>query len=231
MSEAKKQKLKVIQDGPYFVSGAIPLIRETTRLDSDNLPVSWEQTTEVAVPESYGLCRCGKSKSKPFCDGGHYATNFDGTETAVRENYLNNAKKYVGPGLELTDNEKLCSAALFCHRCGDAWTLTEHSGDTQSRDMAIEEAGNCPSGRLVAWDKATGKPIEPEFLPTISLLDDPAHNVSGPLWLKGGIAVEAADGQFYEQRNRVALCRCGQSANKPFCDGMHCKIEFRENES
>ncbi|MEI6286796.1 MAG: CDGSH iron-sulfur domain-containing protein [Bacillota bacterium] len=231
MNKVNNQKVKIIRDGPYLVSGALPLIRETTLLDGDSIPVSWQQTTEIAVPESYALCRCGKSSNKPFCDGGHVAINFDGTETAALENYLDNAMKYIGPGLTLTDNEKLCSAALFCHRCGDTWTLTEKSDDEQSKEIAIEAAGNCPSGRLVVWDKATGQAIEPEFAPTISLLDETAHKVSGPLWLKGGIAVEAAGGQTYEQRNRVTLCRCGQSANKPLCDGSHCEIMFRDDES
>ena len=231
MNKSKNRQVKVIKNGPYLVSGALPLIRETTLLDGDSMPVSWERIAEISVSESYALCRCGKSRSKPFCDGGHVASNFDGTETALMEKYLDNAKQYVGPGLALTDNEKLCSAAQFCHRCGDAWTLTENSGDPQSRELAIEEAGNCPSGRLVAWDRATGQAIEPEFAPIISLLDDPAHNVSGPLWLKGGISVEAADGNVYERRNRVTLCRCGQSACKPLCDGSHCEIKFRDDES
>ena len=37
----------------------------------------------------------------------------------------------------------------------------------------------------------------------------------------GGIPIHGADGQAYEVRNRVTLCRCGRSANKPYCDGAH----------
>ena len=50
----------------------------------------------------------------------------------------------------------------------------------------------------------------------------------GPLWVTGGIAVEGADGETYEVRNRATLCRCGASKNKPFCDGEHTKIGFSD---
>jgi CDGSH-type Zn-finger protein len=50
--------------------------------------------------------------------------------------------------------------------------------------------------------------------------------VSGPLWVQSGIPVTAADGSPYEARNRVTLCRCGKSANKPFCDGTHIDAGF-----
>ena len=56
------------------------------------------------------------------------------------------------------------------------------------------------------------------------LEDDP---VLGPV-VRGGIPITAADGFQYELRNRVALCRCGASQNKPFCDGTHAQIKFRD---
>jgi hypothetical protein len=48
------------------------------------------------------------------------------------------------------------------------------------------------------------------------------------LWVTGGVPVRRSDGQPFETRNRVTLCRCGQSANKPLCDGTHRRVEFRE---
>jgi CDGSH-type Zn-finger protein len=51
---------------------------------------------------------------------------------------------------------------------------------------------------------------------------------NGPLWVRGGVSVEAADGFEYEVRNRVTLCRCGQSNNKPFCDGSHWDVGFKD---
>jgi D-arabinose 1-dehydrogenase-like Zn-dependent alcohol dehydrogenase len=54
----------------------------------------------------------------------------------------------------------------------------------------------------------------------------PALGCSGPLWVRGGITVESGDGTRYETRNRVTLCRCGASSNKPFCDGSHAALAF-----
>jgi CDGSH-type Zn-finger protein len=79
---------------------------------------------------------------------------------------------------------------------------------------------------LVAWDRRTREPHEPDLRPSIGLVEDPAAGVSGPLWVKGGISIVSADGVEYEARNRVTLCRCGASQNKPFCDGTHASIGF-----
>jgi CDGSH-type Zn-finger protein len=53
------------------------------------------------------------------------------------------------------------------------------------------------------------------------VIEDPQMGVSGPIWVRGGIPVEAVNGKAYEIRNRVTLCRCGKSSNKPFCDSSH----------
>jgi len=171
--------------------------------------------------ETYALCRCGRSKNKPYCDGTHARIGFQGAETANREDYLEHPDRTDGPELILWDVEKLCAVALFCHRAGDAWHLTEQSGDPEKKETAIQEAKDCPSGRLVMCDKRTGKPIEPAFEPSIGLVIGPQKGVEGPLWMRGGVPVESAEGKVYRTRNRVTLCRCGRSANKPFCDGEH----------
>ena len=75
-------------------------------------------------------------------------------------------------------------------------------------------------------DKDTEKVFEPPFKPSIGIIEDPGIKVSGPIWVKGGIRIEGADGKSYEVRNRVTLCRCGQSSNKPFCDGTHASMHF-----
>ena len=67
----------------------------------------------------------------------------------------------------------------------------------------------------------TGKPIEPKFEPSLGLIEDTEKKVSGPIYVRGGIPVVSADGKTYEIRNRVTLCRCGRSDNKPFCNGSH----------
>jgi CDGSH-type Zn-finger protein len=50
----------------------------------------------------------------------------------------------------------------------------------------------------------------------------------GPLLVRGDFRLETQDGQLIEAgRNTVALCRCGKSALKPFCDGRHVLTRFR----
>jgi hypothetical protein len=81
----------------------------------------------------------------------------------------------------------------------------------------------------VASETETGESLEPDLEPSIGLIRDPKEAVSGPLWVRGGIPIESADGTEYEVRNRVTLCRCGRSSNKPFCDGSHIACHFNED--
>jgi CDGSH-type Zn-finger protein len=54
---------------------------------------------------------------------------------------------------------------------------------------------------------------------------------SGPYLVKGpGVLLDADDNEFRAERSTVALCRCGGSTNKPFCDGTHKKVGFRATE-
>jgi CDGSH-type Zn-finger protein len=156
----------------------------------------------------------------PYCDGSHVRAGFEGTETADDTPYLDQAEEIDGPGLRLTDAEQFCVGAGFCNREGGTWALTRRSADPHAKETAIAEACECPSGRLVAW-QMDGEAIEPEFEPSICLVQDPRSNKIGPLWVRGGVPVESSEGETYEVRNRVTLCRCGRSRNKPFCDGSH----------
>lgn len=223
----KNQRITVIKDGPYIVTGGIPLARENIVIGEDREPACWEKGPAYPDQDTYSLCRCGASKTKPFCDGSHFEIAFDGEETASRDPYLDHAEKTCGPSLDLTWSKELCAMARFCHRGEEAWGYAERSNDPEARKAAIEESCACPSGSLVAWDKETGQPIEPDFEPSISLIENPQAGTSGPIWVKGRIPIESADGFEYEVRNRATLCRCGRSNKKPFCDGTHTSINFR----
>lgn len=139
---------------------------------------------------------------------------------------LQDAEEIDGPTMMLADNERYCAFARFCDARGRIWNLVEKAESEEERELVRREAGHCPSGRLVVWDKDTEKVFEPPFKPSIGIIEDPGIKVSGPIWVKGGIRIEGADGKSYEVRNRVTLCRCGQSSNKPFCDGTHASMHF-----
>ena len=214
-------KIKVSKNGPYLVEGWVPLIKEEICNDDEGYCRKWKEVTRYPVQERYALCRCGHSENKPFCDGTHAKIHFDGTETAGNESYLRHPKTVEGPSLKLEDVENLCAHARFCMRAGGIWNLTRKSGIPDARGTAIEEACNCPSGRLVVRDRETGEVIEPELEQSIVVIEYPARNEHGPLWVRGRIPIESADGKQYTIRNRVTLCRCGKSGNKPFCEGSH----------
>ncbi|MGB7789303.1 CDGSH iron-sulfur domain-containing protein [Methanoregula sp.] len=214
-------KIVVSKDGPYLVSGGIPLIREEICNDDEGYCRTWKEVFRYPVTKSYALCRCGHSGNKPFCDGTHASVHFDGTERAGSESYLRHPKKIQGPTLELDDVEDLCVHARFCMRAGGIWNLTRQSDIPEARETAIEEGCSCPSGRLVVHDRKTGKAIEPVLEKSIVVIEYPPRAEHGPLWVRGGIPVVSGDGKPYTIRNRVTLCRCGKSGNKPFCDGSH----------
>lgn len=220
------QSITITANGPYVVHGNVELTEQAIT------PVGGhrEYRTVRTFPSQdvYALCRCGRTSTPPYCDGTHVSISFDGEETASREPFDERADVYPGPGVTLLDDNR-CAFARFCHReDGDVWTLTELSYDERLKHEAVKASSDCPAGRLVHVDTEEGTVYEPRLEPSIALLEDPEEGVSGPLYVRGGIPLVSADGSVYELRNRYALCRCGTSRNKPFCDAMHVTIGYRD---
>ncbi|HWP79178.1 MAG TPA: CDGSH iron-sulfur domain-containing protein [Candidatus Acidoferrum sp.] len=221
--ENARYKIKIVKDGPYIVSGNLPLHEKV--IVPKNGEYAFEEGRPLPQAESYALCRCGKSKNPPFCDGAHTKSGFHGQETASTAPYAERAARLEGPGVDLLDDGR-CAMARFCHtRDGDAWELTAYSRSDAARTQVIRAACDCPAGRLTAVGKG-GTVYEPELEPSIDILQDPEKGVSGGIFVKGYVPVEAADGTVYEPRNRIVLCRCGASKNKPFCDAAHLLIKY-----
>ncbi|MDL2224841.1 CDGSH iron-sulfur domain-containing protein [Eubacteriales bacterium OttesenSCG-928-M02] len=217
-------RIKVTENGPYMVTGGIPIYeRIIAQKDHRNV---LEKGRELPQGESYALCRCGGTKNAPFCDGTHLENGFDGTETASRKPYADRLEDAIeGDTMWLLDDGR-CAFARFCHSArGDVWSLAYQDTDPENRADAIRMAAECPSGRLVAMDK-DGNVLEDELAPAIIILQDPEKDASAGIFVQGPIVIEAADGTEYEVRNRVALCRCGHSTNKPFCDAVHVSIGY-----
>ena len=230
-TESKETKrIKVSKNGPYLVSGGVPVLRQKIIADSEGTAFEWRDEAKFPLQEKCGLCRCGQSKNKPFCDGTHAKIGFVGTETADNEPYLDKPKVFDGSGVTLTDIEEICASARFCHRAGGIWNILKDSNNPQIKQTIIEESCDCPSGRLIVHDKKTGKAVEPNLEKSIAAIEDPSVGISGPLWVRGCIPLESADGKTYRVRNRVTLCRCGKSQNKPFCDSSHYPEEHEHKE-
>jgi CDGSH-type Zn-finger protein len=227
--KVNKKKIKISRNGPYLVYGRLPLKKEIIIRDNNGHSVAWQKAGKFEDKDTYLLCRCGQSSMKPYCDNAHLDIGFDGSETASIKNFSSMVEKYSGPELDLDDAVALCARASFCVPEGGTWKLTQESDDKEKKALAIKQCADCPSGRLVAREK-NGKIIEPELDQELSIVEDPGKQVSGPIWVKGYVPIESAEGKEYETRNRATLCRCGQSKNKPFCDGTHIEAKFTDGD-
>lgn len=218
--------ITVTDQGPYLVTGKPPVKQQFILPDQAGSSWLFRSGERFNMEEPTALCRCGASRNKPYCDGSHVSASWDPRLSDPGKPLLEGAEAYEGPTLILTDNVRYCAFARFCDAKGRVWNLVGASDDQQARELTIREANHCPAGRLSAWDKQTQRPYEPHFDPSIGVVEDPAISCSGPLWVRGGIRIRKEDGTYYEIRNRVTLCRCGASSNKPFCDGSHASIRF-----
>ena len=217
-------KITVCKNGPLRVSGSVPLLDLEIAEDKAGFAHHWSEKRRYPAQEEYILCRCGLTRNSPFCDKSHEKAGFVGAfPSPSKDPYIKGAELIEGPELALADNKKLCVHARFCLRSGGIRNLIRDSEVAEAHDIAIEEAGDCPSGRLVIFSREKRKLIEPEFEPSIAVTENPSQNEHGPLWIRGKIPIEDPNGALFEQRNRVTLCRCGKSENKPFCDGSHLK--------
>jgi CDGSH-type Zn-finger protein len=213
------QLITVTDRGPYLVSGEVPLTAKTPVMSEHGEPLTWKTSRSTETRARYALCRCGASGNKPFCDGTHASTDWDSTERTTDETYAQRAKSYGGEGIEIFDDRPTCVHAGFCgNKVTNVWKMAAETGDSRIRAEAIAMIERCPSGALsYAID---GDVIEPDLPAEISVIPD------GPLWVSGSIEVQRSDGELLEKRNRVTLCRCGQSENKPLCDGSHKESGF-----
>jgi CDGSH-type Zn-finger protein len=217
MSEAQ---IEVGANGPYHVTGGIPLVRQSKVETERGEPVAWRVDERLETPDEYWLCRCGNSERKPFCSGMHSKVGFDGTETAPTNTYRERAKTLGGTQVTIYDDRGICTHAGFCaNRVTNAWKAAKMiDDDPQLREQIVAMVSRCPSGALTYT--VDGRSAEPALPVQIAVQKD------GPLLVMGRIAVRRSDGQAFEVRNRVALCRCGGSKNKPLCDGTHKEIGF-----
>jgi len=222
-----ERKIVIWPNGPYVVYGDIPLVRKEAVMTEDDEPMIWRITERFETEETYALCRCGRSSSKPFCDGSHVRFGFDGTETADTRPSEERQVVIGGEGFVVKRDRPICAAAHFCNnRKKHINKLVHETGDSGVRIKVISMIERCPSGSFVYSLQEGGENMEPDLPEAIAVTSE--KDLAACLWVTGNIPVERADGKPMETRNRVTLCRCGQSQNKPFCDGTHRDIGFKE---
>jgi CDGSH-type Zn-finger protein len=216
-------RIEVEEHGPYRVSG-LSSVERTWQVETEyGEPIDWGDGPEIGVEDPCRLCRCGLSKDKPRCDDACVAAGFDGAETAHHGPSSERRQVFVGDGVVLTDEQRLCTDAGYCgDRFTKVWQMIDETADPEVRERLKRMVSLCPSGRIQYLLEEGGEPVEQDFEPAVLVQAD------GPFLVRGGIPVVGSDGEPYEVRNRMALCRCGQSGNKPFCDGSHKTTGFRD---
>jgi CDGSH-type Zn-finger protein len=222
--DTSEKKVVVTRDGPYIVHGRVPLVRKTQVVSEYGEPLAWKKEGDIEVPESYDLCRCGKSDYFPFCDSTHALIDFDGTETADTRTTAERQMVLEGTGIVVKRDPYLCIESGFCaDRNTDVPAMTPHTDDTQVRSLVIAMIERCPSGSYCYALEPGGEDVEPDLPQQIAVTTDitSVGPIQGALWVTGSIPVERSDGQPMETRNRVTLCCCGRSRIKPLCDGTH----------
>lgn len=223
MTEVKtEQAIDVTVNGPYHVTGAIPLVRVRKIPGDRGSFTDWEVYETIETEDEYWLCRCGHSDNKPFCTGMHEKVGFDGTETAPTDTYAGRAKVLGGAKVTVKDDRGICAHAAYCSNAAtNVWKAASKTDDDRElSDTVVRMVRNCPSGALTV--DIDGNASEEEFTPEIRVQQD------GSYVLRGRITIRRSDGQPIETRNRMALCRCGGSKNKPLCDGTHSEIGFTD---
>jgi CDGSH-type Zn-finger protein len=213
-------RIEVIPNGPYVVSGGLRLTRRRPIESDDGEPLAWSTTSRIDTKDRYLLCRCGQSANKPLCDNSHTRSEFVADDHDAGT-YAGRSKDLGGTDITVRDDRSICVHAGFCgNTATNVWKSVRGTDAVTVRTMVIGMIEHCPSGALsYELDEAPMEPILPE---AVGAIDD------GPLWVTGGIPIALGDGTELEVRNRVTLCRCGASGNKPLCDGSHKEAGFRD---
>lgn len=199
-------------NGPYLVTNVSDL------LNSRGEPL-------LARPRMM-LCRCGGSGNKPFCDGTHARIGFSGAKSPDR--VPDRRDTYTREELTVFDNRGICQHAGFCtDALPEVFRIhAEPFVDLEGADKAavIEAVRRCPSGAL-SYALGGVEHRDQERQPTITVSKDGPYRITGGIQLTDEPRAEGASTEHY------ALCRCGGSKNKPFCDGTHWYIGFRDDKN
>ena len=204
--------IDVMPDGPLIVKNL------------EKLSNSSGQAVEVKAITA--LCRCGASKNKPYCDGSHKGINFSGERETDRD--LLREKAYSGENIVIHDNRTICSHAAECVKSlNSVFDLEKRpwiNPDGADNAAIIDLIRRCPSGAL-SYTLNDKQHRDVERPPQVQITRNGPYNVSG------NIALNVEQDIQPPSQEHFSLCRCGASKNKPYCDGSHHTISFRDEDN
>jgi uncharacterized Fe-S cluster protein YjdI len=99
--------------------------------------------------------------------------------------------------------------------------------DGGSTEQIIEQVKKCPSGALSYFLNTEDNSEDKKILLEIANMLKIEVSANGPYLIKSECRIVYSDGREETKTGTVALCRCGTSLNKPYCDGNHRRIEFK----
>jgi uncharacterized Fe-S cluster protein YjdI len=134
-------------------------------------------------------------------------------------------KTYASDAIAISFDPRLCIHAARCvHGAPEAFHPQERpwiQPGKASADKLAAVVATCPTGAL-AYERLDGGP--PEQVPAQTTLE---LEKDGPIYVRGPAPLLDGAGERFENvSTRYALCRCGGSGNKPFCDGTHRTMGF-----
>jgi CDGSH-type Zn-finger protein len=225
--DQQKEKLKILPlpNGPYY------LINDMEPKIIENLQNS--KGEPLSTIRGVSLCRFGASKNKPFCDGTHGTIGFssENKDNAGEQTIKDKRKNYVGKEITIHDNRKICSHAAECvNNLQSVFNPNARpwiNPDAAKIEEIINTIRKCPSGALSYSIDGVEYRDQNDRKPMVTVCKD------GPYLIAGGIDLLGDNIQFAEgsSKEHYTLCRCGASNNKPFCDGMHRTISFKDDKN
>jgi uncharacterized Fe-S cluster protein YjdI len=137
---------------------------------------------------------------------------------------MDDTKKYSSEELTIIWKPSLCAHSKLCWKnLPEVFNPRERpwikTGSTETKKIT-DQIDKCPSGAL-SYTHNNQKNTTMENQTKIEIA------ANGPILIQGTIEIKHADGRIEVKEKSCALCRCGHSANKPFCDGSHRKFEFK----
>ncbi len=134
--------------------------------------------------------------------------------------------RYPGREVDVTWDERLCIHVGECGRAKGELFVSGREPWCQPDGCPVPDVAEvverCPSGAL-AYEAKDGQTAE-----TAASHNTLTVSGNGPYFVRGNLAIEGAAPDMPGVKFRAALCRCGHSKNKPFCDNSHEAAGFKD---
>lgn len=209
---SEKAAIDISENGPFIVNG----LKKFKNSKGE----------QIEAGEKMALCRCGGSSNKPFCDGTHSKIGFSGERE--KSGGIHKERAYEGKEITINDNRTICSHSMQCvNNLNSVFDINKQpwiDPDKARAKEIMEVIKKCPSGALsYTIGGKTVRNFDREQEITISK--------DGPYNIRGGVVLNVGDELQPPAKEHYALCRCGASKNKPYCDGSHSEIDFKDEEN